>query len=149
MPSADCSPTEATDSRGTHRRTQRPHGRDALREQLERLYVRGSQNAEVPMVKCCELALAKPLDKREHACVDHPERLISPRRGRRDIWRARAFSSIASAMIVESETPRRLASASSVSSDARLAPTVVRLPAVFTPRFMNHDSSGAGEVLHR
>jgi len=60
----------------------------------------------------------------------------SARRGRRSIsrrqggaarvWRVLAFSSIASAMIVESETPRRRASAWSVSSEVRLAATVVR-----------------------
>lgn len=68
--------------------------------------------------------------------------LAIPRHGRRVACRALAFSSIASASTVVSATPRRRASASSVSSDERLAVTVVRLAAVDADEsFMMRDSS--------
>jgi hypothetical protein len=49
--------------------------------------------------------------------------LATPKRGRREACSLLAFSSIASAISADSDTPRRRASAASVSSDARLAAT--------------------------
>jgi hypothetical protein len=58
-----------------HVGSRRP-GLRRLREQLERLDVRGAQDAEVPVIECRELALAEPLDESENARVDNPERLV-------------------------------------------------------------------------